>query len=155
MSKDLLAKIAKQNKTAQAMFEHFRSRERNPKDGIMDLKRTKLRLRDEGVDVIPDEFIANFKALEKAGVGKLVMEKGKPVSFRWTANMKEVASSIEEDQETPGLTQADGRGGRDNNVTEIAVVLGPDRDATISLPSDLTQKEAEFLYNTLMKRIKR
>lgn len=155
MNKELLTKIAQQNKTAEALFEHFRTRERNPKDGIMDLKRTKLRLRDEGVDVVPDEFMANFKALEKAGVGKIVMEKGKPVSFRWTANMKEVGQSVEAADEESVTVTPDLPSGRGTSETAIEVVLGEDREATLLLPADLTQKELDFLYNAMRKRIKR
>ena len=153
MDKKILTQIANSNPTAKAMFEHFRTRDRNPKDGVMDIRRTKYALKEMGVSVVPKEFIANFRAMEKAGLGKLEMEDGKPTRFRWSANMKRAGElATEASTQEPEPKKLVSTPIIPHNTVELVVVLAPGREATISLPAHLTREEAEVLCSALVKK---
>lgn len=158
MDKKLLSQIANLNPTAKAMFKHFRTRDRNPKDGVLDIRRTKYAIRNEGVEVVPEDFVANFKAMEKAGLGKLIIVKGKPVRFKWAVNMKETAGNVTGIDSSSVLhTQPPQKTvSAPNNVqggSDLAVLLGPGRKAQFSLPSNLTQEEADFICSLLLDKV--
>lgn len=150
MDKAKLAQIVNEDPVAKAAFKHFLTRDRNPKDGIMDIRRAKYALQEEGVDVVPEELVSIFRDMEKAGCGKLISESGKPVRFRWTVNMKEAAKAA---LSTTGVvskkTKASGKTDSDGNSRDMVLMLAPGRKARISLPVGLTPDEAEFIAEAI------
>lgn len=151
MDKKQISQIT-QSPTGKALFRYFASRERNPKDGMMDVRRAKYAVQEEGVEVVPREFIENFRAMEKAGLGKLIEASGKPARFKWAVDMKKVAT---EALRTDGKGSQAGSAAPSAPTIEIAMMLGPDREASVSIPADITEKEAEFLFNTILRRMRK
>jgi hypothetical protein len=114
-------------------------------------------LKAKGIKVVPTELEGVFRRLEKLGVGKL-QKKGQLMSFQWKDDMRAVSiAALGENlpsQDRRTSMAYENRHHKDG-VRELDVMLGPNRGAHISIPEDLSEEEAEFLFNTLMRKVSR
>jgi hypothetical protein len=151
MDEKKLSQIANLNATAKAVFKVFKERDRNPREGMMDTRRVRYELEQEGVKVVPQEFVEVFKNLEKAGVGKLITEKGKPMTFKWHTSMKDVAAMALVTGGT--VTHAESsKQPSTNHHAGVVAVLPSGREVPLSLPNDLSQEDAQALCKMIMRR---
>jgi hypothetical protein len=140
-----IKELIQRNSLAEEMFKHFKSRDRNPKDGVMSLHHTKQDLRKKGVQVLPDEFIANFRVMHAAGLGKLEPSFKKPERFVWKVLMKDVAGDvIGESYEEPPTTKTPPKATASKPFTDLAIEI---------MKADLSEKEAKVLIAALEAKL--
>lgn len=72
MDKKQIAGLANLNKTTKAIFNELRSKQRKPKDNILDLHHLKGRLRKNRVVVDAEDFNDLWGALERGGAGQFL-----------------------------------------------------------------------------------
>jgi hypothetical protein len=146
-----LKDLAKKSDTAEAIFNTLAKRERNR--DVTDLRRLKTELVEEGYEVIPDEFTETFRALSNFGLGEMVKQPGKNPVFKWKAGLVEVGKAALGETETsiPRLSSQAVEGNGSTNM--ITIHLGNGREAKLSLPADLTAKEADRLAATIKAQV--
>lgn len=101
-----LAELAKTNAKVKSVLKHLATRDRNPKDGIEDIRRTKTTVRDKfKMNLTVPEFEDIYGYFEKAGAGKRMYDdEGRFTHFEWRENMKSFASkALNGDGGRPGL----------------------------------------------------
>lgn len=152
MDEKKLSQIANQSATAKAVFKVLKERDREPRAGMMDTRRVRYELEQEGVKVVPQEFMEVFKNLEKAGVGKLINEKGKPLSFKWTTSMKDVAEKALVSGSSGTVTHAETIKSMLSHHTNTVAVLPSGREVPLALPYDLDKEDAQALCKMIMRR---
>lgn len=150
MDEKKLSQIANQSATAKAVFKVFKERDRNPREGVMDTRRVRYELEQEGVKIVPQEFMEVFKNLEKAGVGKLVREKGKPLSFKWNTSMKDVAAMALVTGGT--VTHSEIMKHSEHHHASVLALLPSGREIPLTLPPDLDKEDAQALCKMIMRR---
>ena len=154
MEKDLTQNITR-TATAKAVLDVLKERDRSPSNGIMELRRVRYELEDKGIEVVPNDFLRLFKEMEKAGIGKIIEEKGKPTRFKWIRNMKDIGGGSSPAPSSGASIKAPvksaPRGSGTN--TELVLMLGPNRGVTIQYPADMSRAEFEFTLNTLQSKI--
>jgi len=150
MDEKKLSQIANQSATAKAVFKVLKERDREPREGMMDTRRVRYELEQEGVKVVPQEFMEVFKNLEKAGVGKLINEKGKPLSFKWTTSMKDVAAKAL--VSGGAVTHAETIKPMVSHHSNMVAVLPSGREVPLALPHDLSSEDAQALCKMIMRR---
>lgn len=153
MDEKKLTQIANQSATAKAIFKALNERQREPREGMMDTRRVRYELEQEGVKVVPQEFMEVFKNLEKAGVGKLINEKGKPLSFKWTTSMKDVAAKALVSGSGGTVTHAETiKPMVSHHNSSLVAVLPSGREVPLALPHDLDKEDAQALCKMIMRR---
>lgn len=92
MQEKSLQEVAHLNKAAEVVFNDFSKRVRFRDE--TNLKRYHRLLEEQYGAVNPDELMATFKALEKLGLGSIVVgRRKKPTRFVWHYNLKDVAAA--------------------------------------------------------------
>lgn len=87
-----VALIAKETPTSAAIFKLLSKRERHR--GVQDLRRLYNEMLAQGTKVNQDEFMATFKRLDKAGIGSLIIGRGRnPSRFKWNYNLRILAEN--------------------------------------------------------------
>lgn len=86
-----LAKLAQKSKAAQAIFKDMSDRERFRRE--YNLKRLFKELQEKTKATLDErEFLQTFKDLEAAGLGSIVLGRGKTADrWIWSYNLKDVA----------------------------------------------------------------
>lgn len=84
--------VAKQSSTSQTIFNSLAQRKRFRRE--TNLKKFQETLLNEGLGIKEEDYFETFKALEKMGIGSLVIgRKGNANRFIWNYSLKEVAKS--------------------------------------------------------------
>lgn len=129
--------------SAKAMLDDFASRTRNQRVTKVDQVFNRLR----GANVQRREVIALFRKLEELGHGKFIEgRKGHFSRFVWSSSPIDVGKAAQGD-ETP-ISPVSIEVEADNNLVEMREYAYPLRsgtDATVIVPVDLTEREADRL----------
>lgn len=143
----VIREISHANPTSEALFLALSLRERNRSE--IDLDRTRQELVAEGFKIVRDDLIEAFTKLEKVGVGTLVKAKdGHPTRFKFHFSLKEVAKAGFDGSNVHRLPK------QSKSVTanemRTVVLLSGDRQASFTIPRDLTKEEAERIFKTAL-----
>ena len=154
MDKKELGKLATASPTAMGILKALVNRQREPREGRLELRRVTQDARKMGVPVIKPDFMELFRGLEKLGLGKVVQLKGKEPSFQWAqdVSMQDTCRIALEEASVPDSVAP---GNHEPNVNTVHVMLAPGRRATYSIPADLTHTEADFLNKLILSQIRR
>jgi hypothetical protein len=84
--------IAKESEESLSIFNSLAKRKRTRK--VTDLRQLQYKLLDEGEKLTKEDVMRTFQALEKAGVGSVIIgRRGKPTRFKWHYSIKRVAKA--------------------------------------------------------------
>lgn len=149
MSTPQLRSLVRTNHLAHSVFEILAKRQREPRNGIMELRRLRYDLEKAGIKVIDEDFEEIFTELEEIGMGKIVKEKGKPPEFHWKKSIKEVSgTALAQAPKTKQSSKANASGSH----IEVTAMLSSERTASFNVPDDLTPGEIDYLINLLKVR---
>lgn len=84
-----LSEIAQKTPTAEAFFTYAACRARNVREGVSRIPAIRAQMTKEGFHPVPQDLLAMFKELEKAGVGQL-----RGTQFKWHAPIKEIGNAL-------------------------------------------------------------
>lgn len=91
-NRDELKSITKSSTTAKNIMEFLADRKRFRRQ--TDLNQMAQHIEQAGMTVVEDDYLKAFQALEKAGVGHLIIgRRGKPNKFKWNYNLKTVGQA--------------------------------------------------------------
>lgn len=147
----IVQEIAHANATSEALFTDLSRRERNRSE--IDVERMRQNLVAEGFHIVPEAVVETFEQLARAGVGELIRGKnGKASRFRFHFGLKEVAKASGVGAVQPLVPRPQVLK-KNFSQTKVVIILSNDRSATLSMPSDLTDEEAEtIIKRALIKR---
>lgn len=146
MNEEALKELYEESDVAKAFLDHMASRQRGQSETKVD--RILRVLNDEGFEFSRGDIVALFHKLEEIECGQFVVGRhGWPSRFVWNTNSLTVsrlasgegqeAAEVEEEEEE--LLE------EEDELLTHTFNLRPDLVITISLPADLTTKEAERL----------
>ena len=138
-----LRELYNENENAQAVLDHFASRERNW--GTTSVDRILTNLRNEGEDLSRGDLISVFRELEECGCGSFVAgRKGWPSRFEWRVQMVAVGQAAAGETEHVEEVSEDEAGEEDTgSLIKHTYRLRPDVTIAIELPTDFTLQEAK------------
>ena len=137
-----LRELYNENDNAQAVLDHFASRERNL--GTTSVDRILTNLRNEGKDLSRRDLISVFRELEKCGCGSFVAgRKGRASRFEWRVQMVAVGQAAAGETEHVDEVSEEEAGDEDTeNLIKHTYRLRPDVTIAVELPTDFTPQEA-------------
>lgn len=170
---NVVKKIADKNETAQAVFSLLAVRERNR--GDINLSRLRYDLLEEGFNIVPEDLLATFKELQTAGFGELIQHKNQPARFKWFVNLKDVGQAalgdkpaphreafaipsppIKPSSNMPALNVKDLTKEAIMSYSQrLVVCFDNSRCVDIDFPVDITKSEAKFIYEKILKAVKK
>lgn len=133
--------------TAKALLDYAAGRTKNSTESTVD--RLMQNLRSSGVDS-RSELVAVLKQLDELGVGTFVLgRKGQQTRFKWAASMISVGKAAREEIEELEEIDYDEleEEGADELWAEHQYKLRPELEVKLTLPKDLTAREAKRLAN--------
>lgn len=92
MNTEKLRTIANSTPTAETVILSLATRERDRSE--LNLQRMKTQLLKSGEKVVDKDFAQLWLDLQSAGIGHVVMKKGKPNRFDWSYSIKQIARSL-------------------------------------------------------------
>jgi hypothetical protein len=139
---DCLREFYNENVIAQALLDHFASRERNW--GSTSVDRILTNLKNEEKDISRGDLIAVFRKLEECGCGSFVAgRKGYPSRFEWRVQMVAVGQAAAGEIEHVEEVSEEDVGEEDTeSLIKHTYRLRPDVTIAVELPTDLTRQEA-------------
>ena len=134
--------------TAKVLLDYLAARKKN--SAKTDVDRLEQVLRQEGHSVARKDIISVLKRLEDLHCGQFVVgRRGQPSRFEWAVQMSDLGSAARGEQravrafdaEESELDEADVAKPSDDLLLHT-YMLRPNVVTTLSLPKDLTEKEA-------------
>jgi hypothetical protein len=139
----MLRKQYSASENAKAIFDSFRSRQKNSNETKTD--RLHKLLLQQDLDIDRAELIGFLRNLEKAGCGKYVEgRRGHPSRFEWRVELIDVGRAAAGDAERIEEIPAEGTGSEDGegDMVPHEYRLRPGMVIRVELPEDLTTSEA-------------
>jgi hypothetical protein len=159
-----LKKVAHASHTAEVTITALAIRERVR--NFSDIVRTKNQLIRNGERIVEEDYMAFWKGLQDAGVGKIVYgRKGKPDRFEWYYSMKKVAkaalegtnesvekiTSIKSVPAQRVIKKVEKEVTRSHSSRFVYIPLRKDFCLELSVPADLTKDEINVIENALRR----
>lgn len=138
-----LRKLYSENDHAQAVLDHFASRERNW--GTTTVDRIHTNLRSEGEDLSRGDLISVFRELENCGCGNFVAgRKGYSSRFEWIVEMVGVGlAAAGEIEHVDEVSEEEAGEEEPGSLIKHTYRLRPDVTIAVELPTDFTPQEAD------------
>lgn len=130
---------------AQAILDHFASRERSWSETTVD--RIHNNVVGEGHEVSRGDVISCFKEFEQLGYGEFkIGRRGWPSRFVWSANLVTVGKTAAGEADiVEEINEADGANEEPMSTVKHTFMLRPDVPVSLELPSDFSASEAQRL----------
>ncbi len=139
-----LRNLYKKNHTAQLLLDYFAGRSNNATETKVD--RILHILNQNGEDVPRSQIIDAFRELEKLQCGTFVTgRKGWPSRFVWNIGLVEVGKVASGEEQQVRTTEVQSNAEEEAETLKHIFFLRPDMQVELSLPSDLTLREAKRL----------
>jgi hypothetical protein len=143
LDKQVVREIAGRSEHSKAFFEYLDTRERNARDGKTPIAYLKKDMAESGFRAVPEEILEDLRALERAGIGQLVMSP-KGNYFKWFFGLKEVAAAAAvrrmktPEKQAPRLSLVP-------PTRTVLIQFGTGRQFEASFPPDLTEQEVALV----------
>ena len=141
---EILHNLYEQDAQARAVLDHFANRERN--QNVSPVRRLMANVAHEGVSLSRGQIVNVLRNLDGLGVGKFIPgRRGYESRFEWRVSSKSVGQvaageSTEIEQNAPDSEDVSDSGS--DEMIEHRFQLRPEIAVALSLPADLTEREA-------------
>jgi len=153
----ILKRLFTSNKTSSIAFNIFKEREKDSKE--TKIERLEDLIRNEGGNPSRVDIVSLLKGLQEAKCGRFIVgRRGSPSRFEWSVSLRSVGlaatsgsdevSQIDEDADEQDGDDEFADDGDDSSITH-AFVLRPDYRVKLTLPVDMTSREAKRLADFL------
>ncbi|MCC9654636.1 hypothetical protein [Rhodopirellula halodulae] len=153
----ILKRLFVSNKSSSIAFKIFKEREKDSKE--TKLERLEDLIRGEGGNPSRVDIVSLMKGLQEANCGRFVVgRRGSPSRFEWSVSLRSVglaatSGSDEVNQMDDDADEQDGDGefadDSDNSSITHTFVLRPEYRVKLTLPVDMTPREAKRLSDFL------
>lgn len=148
-----IAEIMQKSPTAEAFATYAACRERNVRDGISRLPAIRAQMAKEGFHPVPQDLLAMFRELERAGVGQLWKDQ-----FKWNMPIKDVGAAFEAPKsETPRTQVAEVKPSahiapaNNHNRRILTMSLGEGKEVSLSFTPNLSREDIRFVMQKALR----
>lgn len=143
MNTKAITEIAQKSPTSEAFFTYAACRERNVREGVSRLSAIKAQMTKEGFHPVPQDLLAMFRELERAGVGQLHGDM-----FRWHVSIRKVGEAVVAPKEAPSVPEIKPRPPTNRS---LVVYFDNGKEITADFTENLTRSEVENFCARLLK----
>ncbi len=145
MNEKEVSEILQKTPTAEAFATYAACRERDVRNGISRLPKIREQMKQEGFHPVPQDLLAMFRELERAGIGKLSGDK-----FKWFTSIKKVGSAGS--TQSPKMLDS---GKKDIVIPKaqktMVLFFDKNKEITVTFTPNLTRDDVAFLAEKILK----